>query len=203
MSTPLFRAITTGDTAAVSRLLANGEDPNECYGEDEENALLVAAVEGRVKIAELLLKAGANPNHCDLQGYTPLMGAVCAASEPLVNMLIEAGANIHARSQKSGATALHDAAAGRHASIVRILLEAGADPNSKETKDCFTPLMHAVYALAPSCVEELLQAGADPKTMSCKGDTAVTLLEYRADGLWEPTKIASVKKIRTLLEQSA
>ena len=78
ISTPLFRAITTGNTDAVRKLLAAGEDPNECYGADEEPALLVAAVEKREEIVHMLLQAGANPNHGDMCGYTPLMAAVCA-----------------------------------------------------------------------------------------------------------------------------
>ncbi|MBE6417804.1 MAG: ankyrin repeat domain-containing protein [Akkermansiaceae bacterium] len=41
VSTPLFRAITTGDTATVQKLLSTGADPNESYGADEETALLV------------------------------------------------------------------------------------------------------------------------------------------------------------------
>lgn len=134
VSTPLFRAITTGDTQAVKRLLAAGEDPNECYGEDDENALLVAAVEGRTEIAQLLLAAG-------------------------------------------------------------------ADPNAQETKTCFTPLMSAVYALNPECVQLLLQAGADTATVSCKGDTAAEILEYRADDMWKPTMLARATKIRTLLQE--
>ena len=92
VSTPLFRAITTGDTAAVRKLLASGADPNEAYGEDEDTVLLEAAVHGHTDMIDLLLQAGANPNTCDLHGYTALMGAVSSGCVTCVHQLLRAGA---------------------------------------------------------------------------------------------------------------
>ena len=119
--TPLFRAITTGNVESLKNLLSAGADANECYGEDEEPALLVAAVEGREEMALQLLASGAEVNCADIHGYTPLMAAVCADSLPIVKALRAAGAKVNHTCARSGATALHDAATGNHLEIIREL----------------------------------------------------------------------------------
>lgn len=199
-ATPLFRAITDGNASAVQKLLAAGEDANESYGIDDESALMVAAVEGRAEIVKLLLDAGANPNQGDMHGYTPLLSAVCADSLPAVELLIAAGADIHARCGKSGANALQDAAAGCHVEITHALLHAGADANADETEDGLTTLMCAVQALCPALVELLLEHGADAAKQSSRGDTALQLLSHIEGDLWLPKHVNRARKIRARLE---
>lgn len=200
VSTPLFRAITTGDTASVQQLLNAGADPNESYGADEETALLVAAVERREKIVELLLAAGANPNHGDMCGYTPLMGAVCANAEGIVKHLLQAGANPHQKCGCTGANALQDAAIGGHFGIVKTLLEHGVRPDNSENAEGMTALMCAVHALDTDTVRLLIDYGADVHARSSKGDTAAQLLDYRSESLWHPAKLAKARQIRNLLQ---
>ncbi len=199
ISTPLFRAITTGNIEAVRKLLAAGEDPNECYGADEEPALLVAAVEKREEIVHLLLQAGANPNHGDMCGYTPLMAAVCADAVHIVELLLAAGATPHRACGCTGANALHDAAIGGHTAIVKTLLEYGVKPDDSENAEGMTPLMCAVQALDAESVRLLLTYHANPAARSSKGDTAAELLDTIAQDLWQPDKLHRVEKIRALL----
>ena len=200
VGTPLFRAITTGDTAAVQRLLTEGEDPNESYGADEEPALLVAAVERREEIVRHLLQAGANPNHGDMCGYTPLMAAVCADAINIVKLLIEAGADPHRHCGCSGANALQDAAIGGHADIVELLLNHGVKPDDSENAEGMTSLMCAVQALDEESVQLLLTHGAKPGTRSSKGDTALELITARLTELWEPSKRSKAQRIQTMLQ---
>lgn len=200
VGTPLFRAITTGDTAAVQRLLTEGEDPNECYGADEEPALLVAAVERREEIVRHLLQAGANPNHGDMCGYTPLMAAVCADAIHIVKLLIEAGADPHRHCGCSGANALQDAAIGGHADIVELLLNHRVEPDDSENAEGMTALMCAVQALDEESVQLLLTHGAKPGTRSSKGDTALELITARLTELWEPIKRSKAQRIQTMLQ---
>ena len=200
--TPLLRAITTGHTDEVRKLLSTGADPNECYGEDEEPALLVAAIEGREEISALLVAAGANVNAPDCRGYTPLMGAVCADNLPIVQALLAAGAEVNHRCAQSGATALHDTATGNHLAIARELLAAGADVNAAENAEGNTVLMCAVQALAPELVELLLSRGAAAGTRSSRGDTALELIRNELLYLWEPVKCARARRIETLLSNT-
>ena len=200
-STPLFRAIGTGDDGKVAALLAAGADPNECYGPDEEAALLVAAIEGRERIVEVLLAAGADVNMGDNVGYTPLMGAVCAASLPIVNKLLSAGADVNRVCTRSGATALHDAAAGNHLQIAQSLLAAGAEANAKENLDGYSPLMCAVQALAPQVVKVLLQNGADATAPGSRGTSPKSFIENELPYLWEPDKISRARQVQALLTE--
>ena len=202
VATPLFRAITTGDTAAVRRLLAEGEDPNECYGADEEPALLVAAVERREEIVQLLLEAGAYPDYGDMCGYTPLMAAVCADAINIVKLLIAAGADPHRHSGCSGANALQDAAIGGHADIVELLLSHGVTPDDSENAEGMTALMCAVQALDATSAQLLLTHGANPTARSSKGDTALDLINAKLTELWEPIKRAKAQKILALLQSA-
>lgn len=203
VSTPLFRAITTGNIDAVRKLLAEGEDPNECYGADEEPALLVAAVEKREEIVHLLLQAGANPNHGDMCGYTPLMAAVCADAVHIVELLLAAGADPHRPCGCTGANALHDAAIGGHTAIVKTLLEYGVKPDDSENAEGMTALMCAVYAPDADSVQLLLTHGANPAARSSKGDTAAEILEYRVESLSEPLKLTRAHKIREMLKAAS
>lgn len=199
VATPLFRAIEKGDADKVKDLLEQGADPHEVHGEDEDSALLIAAIEGKVTIARLLLEAGADPNLGDACGYTPLMGAVCADSLAMVRLLLEQGADVNRRCSRSGATALQDAAIGGHVHVAQALLKAGADPHAPETKEGLTTLMCAVQSLSPETVRLLLSHGADPSITSSRQDTALSLARNLLDISWQPNKRQRAETIIRLL----
>ncbi len=80
--------------------------------------------------------------------------------------LIAAGADLHARSARSGWTPLHVAAALNHTALVTLLLDHGADPTAvANNRDAPTPLVACLIGRADLClptVEVLLARGADP-----------------------------------------
>lgn len=203
VATPLFRALELGEAEKVKALLAAGADPNESQGEDEDAALLVAALKGRADIAGLLLEAGAKADYGDAYGYTPLMGAVCAHNLPLAKLLLGAGADVHKVCARSGATALHDAAAGGHLEIASALLEAGADPNAPENKEGLTALMCAVRSLAPEMVQLLLRHGADAGHVASRGDTVLDFARNTLEFIWEPNKRSKAQRIIDILAHAA
>ena len=84
-----------------------------------------------VRIAKILLDAGANPNVTARNGMTPLHKAVSTSDAQFVRALVDAHAdpNTVAESPNGGRfTPLHAAAYLGDIDIVKILLEGGADP---------------------------------------------------------------------------
>lgn len=72
-----------------------------------------------------LLKLGADPNNA---GTMPLHRAARARCLPLMEVLLEGGADINAQSRQ-GSTPLRQALLGDHMDALRFLLRAGANPN--------------------------------------------------------------------------
>ncbi|KZT61104.1 ankyrin [Calocera cornea HHB12733] len=67
----------------------------------------------------------------DSQGWTPLMIAVSAVRDDIVELLIGAGADVKAVNEK-GITALHYASSKGRYEIGKLLVAAGADINAKD-----------------------------------------------------------------------
>ena len=137
-------------------------------------------------IVEVLLKAGADPNERDLDGWSPLHLAAKHVIDPaVVEALLEAGANIGARGGRHDAAPLHMAAA--HATdpaVAMTLLDAGADPNAR-TKLGMTPLhMAAARATDPAIAMALLDAGAD---IEARADVNATPLHVAMARATDPT----------------
>lgn len=125
------------------------------------DAFAEAVVEGNTQAAELFLKAGLPADTRDKKGV-PLLGlAVRTGNQAMVDLLLDAGAQIDTQSEDRGNSALMDAVAGGHERIARRLVEAGANVNLK-SKDGQTALVLAVGRNSVELVELLLKAKADP-----------------------------------------
>ena len=160
---PLLDATTRGDVAAVRSLLAEGADPNLAQG-DGLTALHLAAQEGNLEIAEILLGAGAMVEaQTRIGGYTALHLASRRAHGSVVSALLEAGANPGAVTTTTGVTPLHLAAKAMNGEdAVRSLLEHGAPPNAQESSAGQTALMFAASHGRTASVRVLMNHGADP-----------------------------------------
>jgi ankyrin repeat protein len=159
------------DLTAIRAILAAGGDLSSISLDDE---LGHAAFFGWWKIADFLIKAGADPNaRVKDTGETPLHGALSKAGRPAylftVRVLVENGADVNAKTipgaetgafmrdvRTKGETPLHRAAAYADAATIAYLLDRGADRTARDAHGD-SPLSWASAHLRPGAVLDLLQ----------------------------------------------
>lgn len=105
-----------------------------------------ASAQGNVRIVELLLRLGEDPDVRTSGGHTPLY---CVANECRVNgggdivrALVGAGAQVDGRSDSKRCTALHMAARRGNTEVAQALMDCGADIHARD-KAGDTPLQRA------------------------------------------------------------
>lgn len=128
----------TGDLAAVRKALAD-QQPIDAVDSLDQTALIAAISQNKLEVVQYLLGHGANANHVDGAGWSPLHFAVYFATDTaLLDALLKAGAKINAQNDR-GITPLYFASIAGHEQQVKRLLAAGADRNLA-SKNGYTPL---------------------------------------------------------------
>jgi ankyrin repeat protein len=129
---PLHVACAAARTAAVEVLIAHGADVN-AKGKEGRRPLHEAVSGGpekiRSKIVKALLAAGANCNAIDDFRYTPLHQAATLASLDTIQLLIDAGTDIH-RKDTFGENAIETADRDCNPQIVALLKKYDRQPNN-------------------------------------------------------------------------
>jgi ankyrin repeat protein len=161
--TPLSKAVTFRKVESVRLLLKNGADP-DLAGPGHKLPLASPFLTHRdpdsLRILDMLLDAGADPNVHGSFGRTPLHTAAEDGRLALARKLIAAGADVEARDELGERTPLHLAVANGSPQVAAELLAAGADVNSQDANG-MTPLKIAVQNANEPLVELLLQAGSE------------------------------------------
>ena len=125
--TSLHRALETGLFSVVHwrRLLDRGADVKE---RDEMflTPLDVAAQDGKLEIAKILIEYCADVNCRDLIGWSPLHKAARNGHVDVVRLLLDNGADVNAL-QRNHQTPLHIASLNGCLEVVLLLLERGAN----------------------------------------------------------------------------
>jgi uncharacterized protein len=124
----LLEAIRAKDPRRVKAAIAAGAKLAVANG--QKSPLHVAAEVGDVAVLAALPGASVRKlvNELDGMDRTPLMYAAQKDRVEVARALIEAGADVNAKSS-TGETALRITAAGGTPEMARLLLEAGGDPN--------------------------------------------------------------------------
>ena len=103
----------------------------------EQTALCTACLSGEVKIVQLLLNSGADPNVANCHGATPLHETAINGNIEIAELLIKKGSIIDSTNHR-GATPLCCAIACDNPEVVKLLLQQGANLHHT-LKDGFTP----------------------------------------------------------------
>ncbi len=112
----------------VAQLLASWpKAKTEVRNENDESALMLAALKGYFPLVKLLVEKDADVNK---PGWTPLHYAATAGNVPIIELLLENSAYIDAESP-NGSTPLMMAAMYGSPESVKTLIQAGADLNVK------------------------------------------------------------------------
>jgi hypothetical protein len=122
-----------------------------------------ASAQKNLRIVELLLRLGADPN---VGGHPPLY---CVANESpvtsggdIVRALVRAGARVDERSDSKRCTALHMAARRGNTEVAEALLDCGADINARDSAGV-TPLQRAKNCRKAAVALLLVSRGADTR----------------------------------------
>ena len=201
--TPLWVAATVGSAAMVAKLLEARGDPN-IAPDTGGTPLMIAARQGNVAAVRSLLAHGADANATEgAQGQTALMWAVARRHPEVVRVLLDAGADLHARTKSSrrhvllccqkslgktegamwveqgGFTPLLFAARHGDAASAALLLAAGA-PIDGTAAVGTTPLIVAAEHGFHEVAALLLEKGADPDAAGA-GQAALHWAALRGD----------------------
>jgi len=196
--TALYRACRSHQLEVVRVLLEAGADVN--LTSDRRYPLMAACSDGSVELISLLVCAGADAKcsnssnetclHVLIDAYLSILNSrTPAVGDPTVNIvnviksLLEAGADINARSSQEE-TALYRASRAGHGDIVRLLLDAGAETDGMSS--C-RPLYAACECGYAEIVDLLLQHGADTNGSSVS--RSPTVAEERADRVTDSSSL--------------
>jgi ankyrin repeat protein len=173
---PLLDAIRADDADRVRTLLAAGGDPN-AVDSNHASPLMYAALYARPQVIDLLLHAGADFKYRDPNGLTALV--LAAHSYESAKILINAGAEVNAKS-KIGLTPFMTAAAyPGNAALLKLMIEKGADVKASALGG--TALTLAVLTGDADITALLLQRGADASVAGPGGFSALHFAVMRGD----------------------
>jgi len=201
--TPVHLACINRSGEMVERLLAARADAN-ATSTNGETVLMTCARAGDARGVKALLLKGARVNEKEKShDQTALMWAAAQRHPDVTRMLIEAGADIHARSRvypqtvvgeqtqrfgreelnytvlRGGSTPLLFTARSGDAESARLLLEAGASSNDS-LPDGTSALVLAAHSGHTSVATLLLEKGANPDSAE-NGYTALHAAALRSD----------------------
>jgi ankyrin repeat protein len=157
--TPISLACESGSAAVVEHLLKAGVSPN-ATGPLGETALHTCAHTGNVDAAKALLARGAKVDAGDnWRGQTPLMWAAAQGHAAMVRVLVEAGADVNARS-----------------TVVTWERQRTSEPRDKWLPPGgFTALLLAARAGCVDCVTVLAKSGANINDIDPENHSALVL----------------------------
>lgn len=151
------RMATENDASKVRQLVGGGSDPNQVDG-NGRTGLQIAAINGNLQIAAILIKANAHLDLKDPLGNTALHYATDRNHVEMAQLLLDLGAAVDPQN-RNGMTPLTIAASRGNMTMVQALLAKGANPRKTD----FTgrdAVSWAADSRRPAVVQALRRAAA-------------------------------------------
>lgn len=126
--TALWMAIRNGHETIAQMLILRTEIDIHAVEKHGQGFVALAASQGLVDMARLLLDRGANVDARDHRGRTPLWEAIERDDMKMTRFLLTNGADVNAQDHR-GCTPLWEAIQRNSLGMVKFLLDNGADPN--------------------------------------------------------------------------
>jgi ankyrin repeat protein len=126
----IARAAAENDVNKVRQLVTSGNNPNET-NEESRTGLHIAAINGNLTIAAILIKGRARLDITDKLGNTPLHYSADRNQVEMAKLLLDAGASPDPIN-RSGVTPLMMAGGRGDLEMVRALLAKGANPRKTD-----------------------------------------------------------------------
>jgi ankyrin repeat protein/beta-lactamase regulating signal transducer with metallopeptidase domain len=161
--TPLWYAIECGRTDVVDLLLAAHADPNARVMPPPPfyaTPLRLALQLGNLKMALILIEAGAHVDAKENDGRTALYEEVRSGHLDAIRLLIEKGADVNVRDTEGGSP-FDDAVWSGSLDTIALLLAHGAHLNEPDTQTGATPINEAAFRGNAAVVQYLLQFHPD------------------------------------------
>ena len=167
---------------------------DECWEEEEDvddsivgDSLLMFTPKNskqQLKIAQILIEAGADVNVSNQHGETALMESAFTGNNECLDLLIKSGADVN-KADKRGNTPLLLSAVQGHYNCLELLIQRGAHVNNGDNSHA---LLAACREGQYSCVDALLTAGANVNSIWRGRKTALmeaAQVHLQADGFDE------------------
>ncbi|TGL45217.1 ankyrin repeat domain-containing protein [Leptospira perdikensis] len=177
--TPLMVSVFIRHFALVDEFIKRGA--NIELEDSDGNTVLLAMINtgndhsDKPKLFQMLLQAGANPNHQNKEGDTALHLSVIGHSYEILDLLTKQNVDSNLRNSKS-VTALGQAIINENWKAVKILLTIEKNINGLD-KYGSTMLHSAILNEKMELIKLLLEAGADPQTKDQWGKSAIEFAE--------------------------
>jgi ankyrin repeat protein len=169
-NTPLLVALESANSETV-------DNPFLAADKLRQTNSVLTLHEQQFAMVNLLLANRADVNVRNRAGATPLAAAVRVGNEPVVNLLLRAGADSNAAEMPTGVAPLHLAAARGHAGIVQALLRSRATIDALDARG-ETPLCHALREGRTNTIAVLRQAGGTIGTLPQLSPSEKSLVDF-------------------------
>ena len=117
-----------------------------------------ACIADNPEVASYLLQNGADINHSDKTGVTPIIRATCCRSKRVSKLLVEQGCDVN-QSDSFGSSALHYSTLYGEKELTTVFIRAGCRVNSVSTVGRETPLLNLVHNNDSYNCKLLLESG--------------------------------------------